>query len=137
MARLGPLLDPRLGNPGLVGTDCAFLAVVALLQGTELEPLLLMTAPQAIVGISAGTPGVVADLPAALARAEQLGTAFFVFRPGVVDPAYWPELVAWMHNLGCHQQVRTEALPRLRRWVLVSGAQLDHSATAAWREPLW
>jgi glycosyltransferase involved in cell wall biosynthesis len=133
MAGLGDLPDPLLGNPGLGGTEYAFLAVVALLQDTELEPLLLLTAPQAIQGISAGSLAVVADLPAALARAEQMGTAFFVFRPGMVDPAHWPALerahlplVAWFHNLGCHQQARTEALPGLRRWVLVSGAQLDH-----------
>ncbi len=133
MAGLGHLPDPRLGNPGLGGTEYAFLAVVALLQGTELEPLLMLTAPQAIEGISGGSLAVVADLPTALARAEQLGTAFFVFRPGGVDPAHWPALerahlplVAWFHNLGCHQQARTEALPGLCRWVLVSGAQRDH-----------
>jgi glycosyltransferase involved in cell wall biosynthesis len=133
MAGLGPLPDPRLGNPGFGGTEYAFLAVVALLQGTELEPLLLLTAPQAIQGISAGSLAVVPDLPAALARAEQLAASFLVFRPGVVDPAHWPALerthlplVAWFHNLGCHQQARTETLPGLRRWVLVSGAQLDH-----------
>lgn len=133
MAGLGPLPDPRLGNPGIGGTEYAFLAVVALLQGSELESLLLLTAPQAIAGLSADSLAVVADLPAALARAEQIGADFLVFRPGVVDPAHWPALerarlplVAWFHNLGCHQQARTEALPGLRRWVLVSGAQLDH-----------
>ena len=133
IAGLGLLPDPCLGNPGIGGTEYVCLAVVALLQGTDLDPLLLLTAPQSIEGLAPDRLAVVPDLPAALVLAEQLGADFLVFRPGVVDSAHWPALehtclplVAWFHNLGCHQQARTEALPGLRCWVLVSGAQLDH-----------
>ena len=132
MAPLGPLPLPRLGNPGIGGTEYAFLAVAELLQGTELEPLLLLTAPQPIERISPAAIEVVADLPEALQRAEQLQASAFVFRPGAQTDDAWTALaatrlplLAWLHNLGCHQQARTEALRSLRAWVLVSGAQLD------------
>ena len=129
IAGLGPLPDPRLGNPGIGGTEFAFLAVAALLQEGA-EPLLLLTCQQEVAGL--GSVEVVEDLAQALQRAQRWGAAFLVFRPGVLAPADWPALehsplplVAWLHNLGCLDQARTEALPALRAWVLVSGAQLD------------
>ena len=129
IAGLGPLPNPRLGNPGIGGTEFAFLAVAALLQEGA-EPLLLLTRDQQVSGL--GSVEVVEDLSQALQRAQSWGAAFLVFRPGVLAPADWPALehsplplVAWLHNLGCLDQARTEALPALRAWVLVSGAQLD------------
>lgn len=130
---LGPLLDPRLGNPGIGGTEYVVLAVVSLLQGSALEPLLLLTARQSIAGIDPRHVLLVEDLADALAAAERLGAAGLVFRPGIAGSSDWPALahsrlplLAWLHNLGCQDQARYEALPTLRRWVLVSGAQLDH-----------
>ena len=129
IAGLGPLPDPRLGNPGIGGTEFAFLAVAALLQDSA-QPLLLLTRDQQVAGLRAVE--VVDNLSQALQRAQLWGAAFLVFRPGVLAPADWPvlehsplPLVAWLHNLGCLDQARTEALPALRAWVLVSGAQLD------------
>ena len=129
IAGLGPLPDPRLGNPGIGGTEFVFLAVAALLQEGA-EPLLLLTRDQPVAGLKAVE--VVDDLAQALQAAQIWGAAFLVFRPGVLAPADWPALehsplplVAWLHNLGCLDQARTEALPALRAWVLVSGAQLD------------
>ena len=130
IAGRGALPDPGLGNPALGGTEYALLAVAALLKGTAIEPLLLLTAAQSIEGLE---PVVVSDLTAALQSAHQAGALALVFRAGVVPEGQWPALansplplVAWLHNLGCEQQARTESLPQLRRWVLVSGAQLDH-----------
>ncbi len=132
IAPLGPLPAPGLGNPGIGGTEYAFLAVAQLLQGSELEPRLLLTAPQLIEGISPAAVEVVEHLAAALHRAEQWHATALVFRPGALSEQAWNALeatnlplLAWFHNLGCHQQARTEALPALRAWVLVSGAQLD------------
>lgn len=128
-AGLGSLPDPRLGNPGIGGTEFAFLAVAALLQDAA-EPLLLLTCEQQVVGLNAVE--LVDDLAHALKRAQRWGAQFLVFRPGVLHPGDWQALehsplplVAWLHNLGCLDQARTEALPALRAWVLVSGAQLD------------
>ena len=133
MASLGPLDSPAHGNPGIGGTEYAFLAVASLLQDSPLQPLLLLTAPQAIDGLAPDLVVQVDDLAAALDVAERRGASALVFRPGVTAPSDWPALersrlplVAWLHNLGCDQQARCEALPALRRWVLVSGAQLDH-----------
>jgi glycosyltransferase involved in cell wall biosynthesis len=132
IAALGPLSSPSLGNPGIGGTEYAVLAVAELIQGSALEPLLLLTAPQPIAGLHPDAVHVVADLADALQRAVQLHATAFVFRPGALPEEAWAALetsrlplLAWFHNLGCHQQARTEALPSLRAWVLVSGAQLD------------
>jgi glycosyltransferase involved in cell wall biosynthesis len=129
IAGLGPLPDPRLGNPGIGGTEFAFLAVAALLQESA-QPLLLLTRDQQVAGLRAVE--VVDNLSQALQRAQLWGAAFLVFRPGVLAPGDWNALehsllplVAWLHNLGCLDQARTEVLPALRAWVLVSGAQLD------------
>lgn len=46
IADLGPLPAPSLGNPGIGGTEYAFLALAELLLGSELQPLRLLTAPQ-------------------------------------------------------------------------------------------
>ncbi len=131
-AGLGPLPAPSLGNPGIGGTEYAFLAVTELLQGSALQPLLMLTRGQEVSGISAESMALVADLAGAVALAEKLGAVAFVFRPGGLPESAWAALEAtclpllpWFHNLGCHQQARTEALPGLRAWVLVSGAQLD------------
>lgn len=134
LAGLGALGDPQHGNPGIGGTEYAFLAVVRLLQDSPLEPLLLLTAPQPISGLDPARVRLVPNLAAALAAAQRLDATALVFRPGVSAASDdWPALehsrlplVAWLHNLGCEQQARYESLPALRRWVLVSGAQLDH-----------
>jgi glycosyltransferase involved in cell wall biosynthesis len=133
IASRGALPDPRLGNPGIGGTEYAVLAAVALLQAAAEQPLLLLTAAQAVAGLDPGRVVVVAHLPEALQRAHRAGALALVFRPGAIEPDHWSALehsplplVAWLHNLGCAQQARTEALPALCRWVLVSGAQLDH-----------
>lgn len=129
IAGLGPLPDPRLGNPGIGGTEFAFLAVVALLQET-VEPLLILTRPQPVAGLRAVE--VVGDIAEALRIAQLRRAEFVVFRPGFFGPADWLALeqspiplVAWLHNLGCLHQGRMEALRSLRAWVLVSHAQLD------------
>ena len=133
IAGRGSLPDPLLGNPAIGGTEYAFLAVTALLQGSEVEPLLLLTAPQLVDGLETGSVSLASDLADALRQAERAGATAFVFRPGVLAEHDWPALersqlplVAWFHNLGCAQQARTEALSSLAAWVLVSGAQLDH-----------
>jgi len=56
-AAKGPLGDPRLGNPGIGGTEFAFLASVALLAADPeaCEPLLFLTAPQAVAGLDGWT----------------------------------------------------------------------------------
>ena len=160
IAERGGLSDPRLGNPGIGGTEFAFLAVVAQLAAEgSLQPLLLLTAPQSIDGIPATCTAVVDSLGTALQAAGEGGSQALVFRPGFADRSDWQALetsplplIAWLHNLGCHDQARYEALPALWRWVLVSGAQLDffrHSRLAqravvipnpvavppAWRQP--
>ena len=132
IADLGPLPTPCLGNPGIGGTEYAFLAVTQLLEGSVLQPLLLLTAPQEVEGIPSSCIALVDDLAGALERAEAHSALALVFRPGGFAESDWAALeatrmplLAWFHNLGCHQQARTEALPSLRAWVLVSGAQLD------------
>lgn len=132
ITNLGPLPAPSLGNPGIGGTEYAFLALAELLLGSELQPLLLLTAPQELAGIDPAHTLLVADLAEAVERAEHHAAIALVFRPGGFPEAVLGALettrlplVAWFHNLGCHQQARTEALPSLRAWVLVSGAQLD------------
>ncbi|MFM7464173.1 MAG: glycosyltransferase family 4 protein [Cyanobium sp.] len=126
----GCLPDPDLGNPGLGGTEFAFLAVVRLLQGSPLQPRLLLTAPQAVEGIDSATVGIVSGLVGAIQAAE--GCLGLVFRPGFASSADWAALersplplLPWLHNLGVEQQGRYEALAALDRWLLVSGAQVD------------
>ena len=132
-AAKGPLEDPRLGNPGIGGTEFAFLASIALLAADPdaCTPLLFLTAPQPVVGLEQTTHQV-AGLADALVTARTLGAVALVFRPGCVSPVDQQALsqntfplVAWCHNLGCDQQGFFEGLPSLKRWVLVSGAQLD------------
>ncbi len=132
IAGRGPLPHPGHGNPGLGGTEYAALAVVALLAGSALEPLLLLTVPQTVAGVDPAGTVVVSGLADALAVAARRQCQALVFRPGFASPADWSALehsplplLAWLHNLGCHDQARYEALPALRRWLLVSGAQLD------------
>jgi hypothetical protein len=103
-----------------------------LLQGSPLNPLLVLTAPQAIEGIPQGGVEVVVGLPEALRSAAARGCQALVFRPGFAGPTDWAALehsplplLPWLHNLGCDQQGRYERLPAVRRWLLVSGAQLD------------
>ena len=133
MAGRGSLPDPCWGNPAIGGTEYAFLSVVALLQDTAVEPVLFLTQPQVVAGLAPGSLKRARDLSDALEQAEALSAVALVFRPGVVPADQWTALersalplVAWLHNLGCDQQARTEALPNLRHWVLVSAAQLDH-----------
>jgi glycosyltransferase involved in cell wall biosynthesis len=130
IAGLGPLPDPGLGNPGIGGTEYAFLAVVRLLQGSPLQPLLLLTAPQTVEGVPPEAVRSVQNLAQALEQAA--GCEGLVFRPGFATAADWAALVRsplpllpWLHNLGCDQQGRYEALAAVDRWLLVSGAQLD------------
>jgi glycosyltransferase involved in cell wall biosynthesis len=132
IAGRGPLPDPSLGNPGIGGTEYAFLAVVRLLQRSELDPLLLLTAPQAVQGIAAASVQCVGGLAEALDRAAAASVLGLVFRPGFAAPDDWAALerspvplLPWLHNLGCEQQGRYEALGAVARWLLVSGAQLD------------
>jgi glycosyltransferase involved in cell wall biosynthesis len=132
IAGRGPLPDPSCGNPGIGGTEYAFLAVVRLLQGSSLEPLLLLTAAQAIEGIPQDAVEVVVGLPEALPLAAGRGCRALVFRPGFAGPQDWLALeqaplplLPWLHNLGCDQQGRYERLEAVQRWLLVSGAQLD------------
>jgi len=126
----GCLPDPGLGNPGLGGTEFAFLAVARLLQGSPLQPRLLLTAPQAVEGIDSATVGIVSGLAGAIQAAE--GCLGLVFRPGFASSDDWAALecsplplLPWLHNLGVEQQGRYEALAALDRWLLVSGAQVD------------
>jgi glycosyltransferase involved in cell wall biosynthesis len=133
IAGRGPLPDASLGNPGIGGTEYAFLAVPRLLVGSAVEPLLLLTAPQAMTGLPAAAALVVPGLPEALQQAAALQAEALVFRPGFAAAADWAALersplplVAWLHNLGCQEQARYERLPALQRWLLVSGAQLDY-----------
>ena len=126
----GPLPDPRLGNPGIGGTEFAFLAVVRLLQGSAVRPLLLLTAPQQVAGIPAESVQCVEGLCQALELAD--GCLGLVFRPGFASAADWVALesarvplLPWLHNLGCAEQGRYEDLRAVQRWLLVSGAQLD------------
>jgi len=126
----GSLPDPRFGNPGIGGTEYAFLAVVRLLQGTPLQMLLLLTAPQRIEGIDPASIELVQGLAEAIEAAK--GCLGLVFRPGFAAPADWlalehspVPLLPWLHNLGCEQQGRYEGLAAVQRWLLVSGAQLD------------
>jgi hypothetical protein len=132
IAGRGPLPDPSLGNPGVGGTEYAFLAVVRLLQGSELDPLLLLTAPQMVQGIAPASVQCVGGLAEALDRAAAASVLGLVFRPGFAAPDDWAALerspvplLPWLHNLGCEQQGRYEALGAVARWLLVSGAQLD------------
>ena len=80
IAGLGPLPDPRLGNPGIGGTEFAFLAVAALLQESA-QPLLLLTRDQQVAGLRAVE--VVDNLSQALQRSQLWGGAFLVFHLGV------------------------------------------------------
>jgi hypothetical protein len=132
IAGRGPLPDPALGNPGIGGTEYAFLAVVRLLQGSELAPLLLLTAPQAVQGIASSSVQTVGGLAEALQQASAASALGLVFRPGFASAEDWAALecsslplLPWLHNLGCEQQARYEALAAVQRWLLVSGAQLD------------
>ena len=132
-AAKGPLGDPRLGNPGIGGTEFAFLATVALLAADPeaCSPLLFLTSPQSVRGLEHKIRQV-ADLAEAVADAQVSGAVALVFRPGCLSSrdqlalmqSSLP-LVAWCHNLGCDQQGFFEGLRALTRWVLVSGAQLD------------
>ena len=127
-----PLEDPRLGNPGIGGTEPPSWRRLPLGCGSRrLHALLLLTAPQPVVGLEQATHQV-AGLAEALVTARTLGAVALVFRPGCVSPVDQQALlqntlplVAWCHNLGCDQQGFFEGLPSLKRWVLVSGAQLD------------
>ncbi|MFM7435179.1 MAG: glycosyltransferase, partial [Vulcanococcus sp.] len=126
----GSLPDPSCGNPGIGGTEYAFLAVVRLLQGSPLPVQLLLTAPQAVEGIDPACVAVVPGLAGALEAAQ--GCVGLVFRPGFATAADWDALehasvplLPWLHNLGCDQQGRYEGLAAVQRWLLVSGAQLD------------
>ena len=126
----GSLPDPSCGNPGIGGTEYAFLAVVRLLQGSPLQAQLLLTAPQRVEGIDPAGVSLVSGLAEAIQAAE--GCMGLVFRPGFANAADWEALehsavplLPWLHNLGCDQQGRYEGLVAVRRWLLVSGAQLD------------
>jgi hypothetical protein len=130
IAGRGLLPDPSNGNSGIGGTEYAFLAVVRLLQGSPLQARLLLTAPQRVEGIDPACIQVVPGLAAAIQAAE--GCLGLVFRPGFASAADWAALeqapvplLPWLHNLGCDQQGRYEALAAVGRWLLVSGAQLD------------
>jgi hypothetical protein len=129
---LGPLPSPSHGNPGIGGTEYVFLAVVELLQGSSIEPLLFLTAPQSITGIPQLSVRIVSSLSHALDLAAKCSCEGFVFRPGFASPEDWLALencqiplLPWLHNLGCLDQARYESLPAIRFWLLVSGAQLD------------
>ena len=134
IASRGSLTDPRMGNPGIGGTEFAVLALVAQLANEgNVEPLLLLTAPQVIEGVPASCIAVVPSLGEALAVAVHGAALAFVFRPGFAEDSDWfalensqIPLVAWLHNLGVPNQARYEALSRLWCWVMVSGAQLDY-----------
>jgi len=126
----GSLPDPSCGNPGIGGTEYAFLALVRLLQGSPLQVQLLLTAPQRVEGIDSAGVALVSGLAEAIQAAEVC--VGLVFRPGFADAADWEALehspvplLPWLHNLGCDQQGRYEALAAVRRWLLVSGPQLD------------
>jgi len=135
LAGRGALPRPSRGNPGLGGTEYEFLALAEQLvaQGSSgVEPLLLLTAPQGIEAIPPEKVAVVEGLAAAIERAEALGADLLLFRPGFATPADWSALeatrlplLAWLHNLGCAEAWRYDALPNLRRWVLVSTPQAD------------
>lgn len=132
IASLGPLPDPGLGNPGIGGTEYALLAVVRLLQGSEIEPVLFLTQPQIFEGISTPCIDLVADLSEAIDRSAALACVGLVFRPGFATEADWDSLeqsrvplVLWLSNLGCDQLARYERLRSVSRWVLLSGAQVD------------
>ena len=130
---LGALPRPSLGNPGIGGTEYEFLALAELLLAAGLDLQLLLTVPQAIDGVAAKAVTVVPSLGEGLQAAVQAGANLLIFRPGFASEADWPALesspiplVAWLSNLGCHEQGRYEALKALRRWVLLSGPQLDY-----------
>jgi len=130
---LGALPRPSLGNPGIGGTEYEFLALAELLLAAGLDLQLLLTVPQAIDGVAAKAITVVRSLGEGLQAAVQAGAEFLIFRPGFASETDWPALekspiplVAWFHNLGCHEQGSYETLKSLRRWVLVSGPQLDY-----------
>jgi glycosyltransferase involved in cell wall biosynthesis len=129
---LGPLPSPSHGNPGIGGTEYVFLAVVELLQGSSIQPLLFLTAPQSITGIYQSSVRIVSSLSQALDVATKSSCEGFVFRPGFASSEDWLALenceiplLPWLHNLGCLDQARYEALPTIRFWLLVSRAQLD------------
>ena len=130
---LGALPRPSLGNPGIGGTEYEFLALAELLLAAGLDLHLLLAVPQAIAGIRAEAITVVPSLGKGLTAAVKAGADLLIFRPGFATEADRPALenspiplVAWFHNLGCHDQGRYEALKTIRRWVLVSGPQLDY-----------
>lgn len=130
---LGALPRPSLGNPGIGGTEYEFLVLAELLLSAGLDLQLLLTVPQAIAGVDGDAITVVPTLAEAIKAATEAGAELLIFRPGFATEADWPALehspiplVAWLSNLGCHQQGRYEALKALRRWVLLSGPQLDY-----------
>jgi glycosyltransferase involved in cell wall biosynthesis len=130
---LGALPLPSLGNPGIGGTEFEFLALAELLLAAGVDLQLLLTVPQTIDGVREQAIQVVPSLGEGLRTAARAGAELLIFRPGFASEADWPvlenspiPLVAWLHNLGCQQQGRYEALRALRRWVLLSGPQLDY-----------
>jgi glycosyltransferase involved in cell wall biosynthesis len=130
---LGALPRPSLGNPGIGGTEYEAFALAEVLLAAGVDLQLLLTVPQSISGIDGDAITVVPSLGEGLRAAVQAGADLLIFRPGFASEAEWSALekspiplVAWFHNLGCHDQRRYEALKTLRRWVLVSGPQLDY-----------
>ncbi|MFZ9155776.1 MAG: hypothetical protein ACO22A_05445, partial [Schleiferiaceae bacterium] len=128
----GPLPDPLLGNPGIGGTEYAFLAVIRLLHDSCLRPLVLLRAPQAVAGIHQDNLVVVGGLAEAVDQAALKGCCGLVFRPGFASADDWPTLestslplLPWLSNLGCDHQARYEKLAAVRFWILLSGAQAD------------
>lgn len=117
----GPLSDPSLGNPGIGGTEYAFVAVPRLLAGSSVEPLLLLTAPQLVVGLSASAVLVVSSLPEALQLAATLRAVALVFRPGFASAADWEALESspcpWLR--GCTILVAKNS-PDMSSWRLCS-----------------
>ena len=79
IAGRGSLPDPNNGNPGIGGTEFAFLAVVRLLQGSPLQARLMLTAPQQVEGIDPAciqvVPGLAGAIQAAVAKGVELGAA--------------------------------------------------------------
>lgn len=132
IAGLGPLPDPDMGNPGIGGTEYALLAVVRLLQGSPLEPVLFLTQPQFFEGIPERCITLVSGLTESIHQSVARDCVGLVFRPGFASSSDWDglekaqlPLVPWFSNLGCDQQARYERLRAVSRWVLLSGAQLD------------
>ena len=132
IAPLGRLSAAHLGNPGIGGVEYAHLSVAELLQGSDLTPILFLTASQTFDGIDQSCIRLVNGIPDALRLAELEQCVAFVFRPGSLLDSDWAALehsrvplLAWFHNLGLLHQSRAEKLKSLRGWILLSGAQLD------------